>query len=60
MLTIQTQREGVVIKLLNMNGSKVMDVRPNVVHNISHLDKGIYILRIMNAQGSTTHKIIKN
>ncbi|QSE99252.1 BspA family leucine-rich repeat surface protein [Fulvivirga lutea] len=58
-LTVQTQQENVSLRLLNLNGSEVMEVRPNVSNDISQLDNGIYFLLISNSQGVITHKIIK-
>uniref|UniRef100_UPI00404B48DF BspA family leucine-rich repeat surface protein n=1 Tax=Fulvivirga sp. TaxID=1931237 RepID=UPI00404B48DF len=58
-LTIQTQQEDVSIQLLNMTGVKVMNIRANAPNNISHLNDGIYFLRISIGENYTTHKIIK-
>ncbi|HNP19226.1 MAG TPA: T9SS type A sorting domain-containing protein [Fulvivirga sp.] len=59
-ITIQTQEADLQVILLNTHGQAVMAIRPNVVNSISHLKQGIYYLRILNEEGSTTHKIIKN
>ncbi|MTI39627.1 ELWxxDGT repeat protein [Fulvivirga lutimaris] len=58
-LTIQTQQEDVSIQLLNMNGTQVMTIRANAPNSISHLNDGIYFLRISVGESYTTHKIIK-
>ncbi|MEQ8924617.1 MAG: BspA family leucine-rich repeat surface protein [Fulvivirga sp.] len=58
-LTVQTQEENITLQLLNIRGSEVMSIRPNVSTDISQLDKGIYFLLISNSKGVTTHKIIK-
>ncbi|QSE99254.1 T9SS type A sorting domain-containing protein [Fulvivirga lutea] len=59
LITVQTQRENITLSLLNIQGAEIMEVRPNVGNDISQLDNGIYFLRISDAQGVTTHKIIK-
>ncbi|MTI37907.1 T9SS type A sorting domain-containing protein, partial [Fulvivirga lutimaris] len=58
-LTIKTQQEGVSIELLNMNGTRVMDIKANAPNSIAHLSEGIYILRITAGEDYTTYKIIK-
>ncbi len=58
-ITVQTQQETITLWLLSIQGAEIMEVKPNVGNDISRLDNGIYFLRISNAQGVTTHKIIK-
>ncbi|MEP2773109.1 MAG: T9SS type A sorting domain-containing protein [Fulvivirga sp.] len=60
MITVQTPQENITLKLLNIRGSEVMNITPNVSNDISQLDKGIYFLKISSTRGTKTHKIIKN
>ena len=58
-ITVKSNDDNIQLALYNMNGVAVMHLKANESTDLTSLDSGLYLLRIKDASGTKTKKIIK-